>query len=177
MEIPTKAGLLHLAKHPTSRLFRNLREEHLILGAKPDEMVAFCRSKGWRDVRFETYPPAPKAILPQILLDRGPGHVWEKTKAELELAVNKHSFSTWIFPTKEAGTDKSGVLIVLVPTRPHAKVLQEKFLADVRVALATTTRKAKMEVRFVVESENEIVPPGAETVDEYSKKIAKEGTR
>lgn len=69
-------------------------------------------------VRFEppqpapTPAPAPKSEINRTLIVPSP---WEKVLALLETRINRHSFDTWLRPTRYAG-QANGVLYVRIPT-------------------------------------------------------------
>jgi hypothetical protein len=96
-------------------------------------------------VCFKPPPPEVRRDPPKQLPPHA-GSAWEKILRVLESRVNRHSFDTWLKPTRFAG-EQDGVLYVRIPTGEfrHAGEKYAALIAEAIAELGMEFRDVKFE--------------------------------
>lgn len=102
---------------------------------------------GLEQVRPEEHPAAKTTGGVEIPPAGCDGGAWRAVLEKLEKQINRHSFETWLKPTRGRGI-VAGVLYVQVPT-PEFRVIGEKYGEQIRAAMQGAAVAAER-VQFVV---------------------------
>lgn len=112
---------------PVGRRLTTESESRALRGMTVDDALQLFAAKGFRAVACITEQRPPKEVaMKAVELDGPPTGIWDRLKVRLKSSINPHTFSTWLGPTREAGT-KDGVVIVAVPDRVFARRIVSHF--------------------------------------------------
>jgi len=142
---------------PVGKRLTTAAERRAIPGMTVEEVVNLFAAAGHRAIACGE-PREASPMVKRLKLDGPPTGTWERLKARIERSINAHTFSTWLAPTREAGT-KDGVIIVAVPNRVFAKRIVSHFGNYIQTGLKEIgAREQSIEYRPADELEREEIP-------------------